>query len=272
IAVTSAMPGSGKTSLTTALGVSFASAGYRTLVIDADVTGGNLTRRLLHRQRGGGLREALDGDDLARAVRPSPASNLFVLGQGDCNRSDASLLSPAAIAQLLRKAKRLFHVILIDTGPVLGSLEAPVVAGEADAVVLVTARGEQGSVVQKAAHTLRMHAAQVAGVVFNRATPRDMHASVYHSGYSSLATSRMRSQPDRSGDEQDDEMMQTRQSLADQLNGEAAAMGPLAHAVATRTNHPAARAQLALPPSSAARTVEQAATSDNADDDNESTA
>src|SRR5205085_4585273 len=45
-AVTSASPGDGKTSLTLALGLSFAASGSRTLLIDADLVGAGLTARL----------------------------------------------------------------------------------------------------------------------------------------------------------------------------------------------------------------------------------
>jgi Mrp family chromosome partitioning ATPase/uncharacterized protein involved in exopolysaccharide biosynthesis len=45
-AITSAAPGTGKTSLTLALGLSFASAGSKVLLIDCDLGGGGLTRRL----------------------------------------------------------------------------------------------------------------------------------------------------------------------------------------------------------------------------------
>jgi len=46
LAVTSPASGSGKTSLTYALGISFAGTGARTLLIDADLAGGGLTRRV----------------------------------------------------------------------------------------------------------------------------------------------------------------------------------------------------------------------------------
>src|SRR5206468_10388453 len=46
IAVTSAAPGDGKTSLTLALGLSYAACGARTLLIDCDLTGAGLSHRL----------------------------------------------------------------------------------------------------------------------------------------------------------------------------------------------------------------------------------
>lgn len=48
LAITSSASGSGKTSLTQALGLSFAASGARTLLIDCDIVGGGLTRRMMH--------------------------------------------------------------------------------------------------------------------------------------------------------------------------------------------------------------------------------
>ena len=45
-AVTSASPGDGKTSLTLALGLSYAACGTRTLLIDCDLVGAGLTSRM----------------------------------------------------------------------------------------------------------------------------------------------------------------------------------------------------------------------------------
>lgn len=46
IAITSPSPAAGKTSLTLALGLSFAASGSRTLLVDCDMVGGGLTRRI----------------------------------------------------------------------------------------------------------------------------------------------------------------------------------------------------------------------------------
>jgi len=61
--ITSPTPGSGKTSLAHALGISFALAGTRTLLIDMDLAGGGLTRR-----SGAAVRRRL-GDVLRRSGR-----------------------------------------------------------------------------------------------------------------------------------------------------------------------------------------------------------
>jgi len=83
--VTSPAPGSGKTSLTHALGISFALAGTRTLLIDLDLAGGGLTRRTgaaVRRRLGDILRRSgrLNDQQIEQALDESAQSN-EMLGQ-----------------------------------------------------------------------------------------------------------------------------------------------------------------------------------------------
>ena len=62
--------------------------------------------------------------------------------------------------------------MLIDTGPVPGSLEASVVASQVDEVILTVARGEQRALAERSATHLSALGARVAGIVFNRGSQR----------------------------------------------------------------------------------------------------
>jgi len=64
--------------------------------------------------------------------------------------------------------------VLIDTGPVPGSLEASVVASQVDEVILTVARGEQRTLAEKSANHLSALGARIAGIVFNRARNEDV--------------------------------------------------------------------------------------------------
>ena len=67
-AVTSASPGDGKTSLTLALGLSYAACGTRTLLIDCDLVGAGLTARM-NVSAAEGVLEAIANRSLLR-IRP----------------------------------------------------------------------------------------------------------------------------------------------------------------------------------------------------------
>jgi capsular exopolysaccharide synthesis family protein len=176
-AVTSAAPGDGKTSLSLALGLSFAASGSRTLLIDCDLVGGGLTARL-NMSAPTGVLEAINTRTLMEYVRPTDIADLTILPLGDAHTHHASSLSPAALQRLVDEARKHFDTVLVDTGPIQGSIEASSVCAAADAVVLVVARGQQRPQVDRAMAHLRAIGAKLAGVVFNRAQSRDFDRSV----------------------------------------------------------------------------------------------
>ena len=175
--VTSASPGDGKTSLTLALALSFAASGSRTLLIDCDLVGAGLTARL---DMAGpeGVLEAMTNRSLLEYIRQTDIADLAMLPVGAAQAHHAGLFSPAALRRLVTEAKKHFEVVLIDTGPILGSIEATPVCAASDAVILTVSRGQQRPIVEKALQHLLSIGARFAGVVFNRAQTRDFERSI----------------------------------------------------------------------------------------------
>src|SRR5690606_10587688 len=85
-----------------------------------------------------------------------------------------------------------FEIVLIDTGPLLGSLEANLVAGLSDAVVLVVSRGQDSKLVNACIQRLRRIGVHCAGVVFNRAEVQDFERSFAAGRVPSLRSPRSR--------------------------------------------------------------------------------
>jgi Mrp family chromosome partitioning ATPase/uncharacterized protein involved in exopolysaccharide biosynthesis len=176
-AVTSAAPGDGKTSLTLALGLSFAASGSRTLLIDCDLVGGSLTRRLgVHSSDG--MLEAMGSRSPMDYVRDTDVNDLSILPVGSATMLSAGSFSPAGLRRLIAEARKTFDIVLIDTGPILGSIEAPPVAATADATILCVSRGQQRPAVERSMHHLLAIGAKMAGIVFNRAEAKDFEKSV----------------------------------------------------------------------------------------------
>ncbi len=176
-AITSSAPADGKTSLTLALGLSYAACGTRTLLIDCDLIGAGLTTRMNVNVPEGVL-EAIAHRTLLEYVRNTDIADVSILPVGSGQHLHASTLSPAALRRLIEEAKKHFDTILIDTGPVLGSIEASLVACAADAVVLTVSRGQERPLVEKTVEHLHNIKANVAGVVFNRAQTDDFDRSI----------------------------------------------------------------------------------------------
>jgi capsular exopolysaccharide synthesis family protein len=176
-AVTSASPGDGKTSLTLALGLSYAACGTRTLLIDCDLVGAGLSTRMnVHASEG--VLEAIANRSLLEYVRTTDIADVAILPVGSAHGYHASTLSPGALRRLIDEAKRHFDTILVDTGPVLGSIEASLVCAAADGVVLAVSRGQSRPLVEKSLNHLHGIGARLAGVVFNRAQSNDFERSI----------------------------------------------------------------------------------------------
>jgi Mrp family chromosome partitioning ATPase len=184
--VTSGAAGEGKTTLTMALGLSFAAAHLRTLVIDCDMIGRHLTSAF-HAEGMEGLQEALASGSIKKLVR-KVEGGLYVLTSGKAGHANACAIPAAAIRALFAEARRYFDVVLIDTGPILGSLEAAELAQAVDGVIFTVGRGQRRELVHKAIQRLRGFGVRIEGLVFNRARPEDFYRSAYSSNGTSLGS------------------------------------------------------------------------------------
>lgn len=134
-----------------------------------------------------GVLGALAGVPVEECVLDTEVPNLSVLPVGDAGENDAKCLSRAAVDRLLEACRERYDTIVIDTGPVLGSMEAAFVCAAADDVVVVVARGERRPIVDEALARVSRIGADVAGVVFNRASSADVSRTSYASRSASVA-------------------------------------------------------------------------------------
>jgi Mrp family chromosome partitioning ATPase len=104
-------------------------------------------------------------------------SNLWALPVGADQSLDPSQLSAGLMAPLLDRLRKNFDVVIIDTGPILGSLEANLLARLADRVLMVVSRGQSPKSVRAALQQVHRLGATCAGLVFNRAMAQDFEHS-----------------------------------------------------------------------------------------------
>ena len=145
--VTSAQQAEGKTTTSYAIAMGFARMGKQVLLIDAD-----LRRPSLHHRAGydneRGLSSLLtSADPVASAARPSALPNLQLVTSGPVPLSPTELISSPRLEQVLQEAARAFDVVVIDSPPVLGLADAPMMAALADGVIFVVEadRGRRGA-------------------------------------------------------------------------------------------------------------------------------
>ena len=175
--VTSAGTGEGKSTIALRLAKSFAATGRRTLLIDADMIGQRLTAEFGMLGRAGFADAVTARAPDQPTVHETPVRDLLLMPCGRTDRVEPEEISANRAGDMLATLQDGFHAIVIDTGPVLGSLEAQAVAAVADEVMLVVTRGGEVRNVKMAIDRLHRLGTRKIGVVFNRATRNDIERS-----------------------------------------------------------------------------------------------
>ena len=180
IAVTSANGGEGKTTVVANLGLAMATSGKRVLAISADLRKPSLYAFFPEASRAG-LLDVLSGKvPLSEAtgwvsLNGSSASGgqLGMLATSSRFRDPARLFESADIALILEQAREDYDVILIDAPPLLQTPEASIIAGMADANLIV---GRAGSLTRddarRATERLATANAKTLGVIVSDARER----------------------------------------------------------------------------------------------------
>ena len=182
--VTSPFQGDGKTSLAIALGSSYACAGHRTLLVDCDLAGRGLSRQLGVSDRPG-LKEVLGKRQAPDQASTLSAPNLDVLGAGVDSDFGPESVRRDHFKSLCEELRRQYDVIILDTGPFVGSIELLPVAAASDSVVLSVRRGRSRARLEHCIASFESLGIPVLGVVLNRASQSDCDEYVSYSAVSS---------------------------------------------------------------------------------------
>jgi polysaccharide biosynthesis transport protein len=174
--VTSPTAGDGKTSLALSLGMSFTSSGAKTVLVDFDLVGHALSTRLgATAEQGLGHHLVFPNGHALVADTPVPRLSLVAAGTEDVRFH--SRVGREAFSAMIEGLRNQFDIVIIDTGPILGSLESNIAVSVADGVVMVVGRGQLGARVREAISRATQLGARVSGMVFNRAYAMDFNRS-----------------------------------------------------------------------------------------------
>jgi capsular exopolysaccharide synthesis family protein len=166
--VTSCIPREGKSTTVANLGVTFALAQQKVLIIDAD-----LRRPILHRLFGipntQGLTHTLsDTVDYEQVFTPTKVANLWVVPCGIIPPNPSELLGSKKMSMFLERAKQQFDIILLDSPPISSLADASVLGSIVDGVLfIVKANMANRDLIEKAKAQLEKVGAKIIGVVLN---------------------------------------------------------------------------------------------------------
>lgn len=185
ILVTSSRPGEGKTVASSILARSFAEAGEKTILIDADLRRGRI-EHLLDVADYKGLRSYLVKEcaSIEDCRSHIPGSNLDVVVRGGYSSNAVEELGRSRFAELVNNLRTQYARIVIDTPPVLGLADALTVAPIVDGVLFVirsektTRRDIIGGIEQ-----IAMTGVPIYGFLLNGVDLNKMENYYYYSSY-----------------------------------------------------------------------------------------
>jgi len=188
ILVSSAEPSDGKTTVTANLAVSFAQAGKRTLVIDADLRKPGMTALMQLKGRPGVadilLSDAPVAELAPRLVQATDLAGLDVLPAGPRQPHPAELLSGPQLGELLTWAESCYDQVLVDCPPVLAVSDAQVVGRLVDgAILVVQPEKNHRRLVVRACENFKATGSTVLGIVANGLSPASGTGYGYGYGY-----------------------------------------------------------------------------------------
>ena len=167
VAASSVQPNEGKSTISINLSLAFARAGYRTLLIDADIRNSVMTGVFKSQRKVEGLTEVLSGNaDISRALADTDYPNLDVFLSGQVSPNPTGLLQGKNFEVIMGVLREHYDYIIVDTPPIGMVIDAAIIAQRCDASFLVSASGAVSrKAVQKAKEQLEQTGTPFLGVV-----------------------------------------------------------------------------------------------------------
>jgi capsular exopolysaccharide synthesis family protein len=183
--VTSCRAGEGKSTTSANMAVTFAQAGQKVLLIDADMRKPSQHHIFALSNRAGLTGVLQNRSTLEQGVQDSGVDNLDVLTAGPTPPNPSEMLGSRAMTALLELAKEQYDRVIIDTPPIMAVTDAHIMAGKCDGVVLVIDSGKvKSSMASRAKEALENAGSRMIGVVLNN-VDRDANGGYYYYYYGS---------------------------------------------------------------------------------------
>ncbi|WP_165211675.1 tyrosine-protein kinase [Streptococcus tangpeifui] len=183
IALTSVQPKEGKSTTTMSLAVSFARAGYRTLLIDADTRNSVMMGSFKPDGPVKGLTDFLSGNaDLQTTISRTNIPNLTMIPAGQVPPNPTALFQSDNFKRMIEAVREHYDYVLLDTPPIGKVVDAAIIAQDCDASVLITEAGViRSRFVKKAIEQMEKSGAQFLGVILNKVDEKSENYGNYGS-------------------------------------------------------------------------------------------
>lgn len=167
VAFSSALAGEGKTTTCLNVGISFAQAGSRVLIIDMDMRKPRI-HRYFEIPSAPGLSDRLGGFTKELPIVKTQYENLFALPVGTIPPSPPELLMSNAFDEIVAEVKDRFDYIFIDTPPIHLVTDLAIIAEKLDGVVFVVRENTAAQeLISQAVDNLKRVNAKILGFILN---------------------------------------------------------------------------------------------------------
>lgn len=175
--ITSTRPAEGKSTTSLAIATVLHRTGKKVLLIDGDMRSPSM-HELLAMKNVAGLSNVLAGEnDWQKLLVKAPSIGLALMTAGPTPPNAAELLSSDRIGLLVRQALEHYDHVIVDSPPILGLADAPLLARAVEGCVLVVeAEGVPIRGIKSALARLQAVQAHIFGAVLTKVAQR-------HSGY-----------------------------------------------------------------------------------------
>lgn len=185
---TSTMPEEGKSWISSNLAITFAQAGKKVILIDADMRKGRL-HNMFQTDKVPGLSNYLSGidslgnthNDIIKYVRETEIDNLFLIPAGNIPPNPSELLASELTVEMLERLKDVFDIVILDGTPSLLVTDAIILSRLVDTTIIVTShKFTKKDNLQKVKKAIENVGGNIAGVVINKIP---VNVSKYESTY-----------------------------------------------------------------------------------------
>jgi capsular exopolysaccharide synthesis family protein len=171
VLVTSPGPADGKTTVVANLAASFATRGYRVVILSCDFRRPRIDM-LLGVSTASGLAEALQSPNGAKPdSKPTSLAGVRLIPSGNPPERPADLLGSDKMRSIIRDVRAECDLVLIDSAPILTTSDPADLVQEVDSVLLVARAGRTTpEIAERTGLLLKRLGAPVLGVVLNAST------------------------------------------------------------------------------------------------------
>lgn len=170
IALTSSTPNEGKSSVAFELATSFAQAGKRTLLIDADLRKSVMRSRYKRGNVKYGITNCLVGKkSFTDVLCETDIPNFYMTFAGPVPPNPSELLGGKKFKRIIDECRNAFDIVIVDTPPIGSVIDAAIISKSCDGVIMVM---EAGAIsyrfAKKSKEQLEVAGAKILGVVLNK--------------------------------------------------------------------------------------------------------